>query len=187
MAVVTYLVYHPLMLSCSTRSLPPVASLLGQRRPHQQSHGYPPPPLSALIKQVRSGTSTNSFMMVDSPGMIDSPMSRSIYDRSLPDDSTDPRRGSDTSRGYDFEGVVRWFAERADVILLFFDPDKPGTTGETLSILTNSLPGMDHKLYIVLNKVRAPPPPLPRASALRRAAGMLPFSDGPLSFSVFER
>lgn len=88
--------------------------------------------------------------------MIDSPMSRSLYDRSRPDDSTTgPRsRGSDTSRGYDFEGVVRWFAERADVILLFFDPDKPGTTGETLSILTNSLPGMDHKLHIVLNKVR---------------------------------
>ncbi|RHY33496.1 hypothetical protein DYB32_001608 [Aphanomyces invadans] len=40
-----------------------------------------------------------------------------------------------------------------DVILLFFDPDKPGTTGETLSILTNSLVGMDHKLHIVLNKV----------------------------------
>jgi hypothetical protein len=58
-------------------------------------------------------------------------------------------------RGYDFEGVVRWLAERADVILLFFDPDKPGTTGETLSILTNSLPGMDHKLYIILNKVSA--------------------------------
>lgn len=57
-------------------------------------------------------------------------------------------------RGYDFEGVCKWFAERADVILLFFDPDKPGTTGETLSILTKSLAGMDHKLYIVLNKVR---------------------------------
>lgn len=97
-------------------------------------------------------------MMVDSPGMIDSPMSRSIYDSPSPDGSlTGRREGSDTSRGYDFEGVVRWFAERADVILLFFDPDKPGTTGETLSILTNSLPGMDHKLYIVLNKVRRPP------------------------------
>ena len=104
-------------------------------------------------------------MMVDSPGMIDSPMSRSLYDRSRPEDNTGPRRGSDTSRGYDFEGVVRWFAERADVILLFFDPDKPGTTGETLSILTNSLPGMDHKLYIVLNKVRVLcPAPFPRAA-----------------------
>ena len=56
------------------------------------------------------------------------------------------------NRGYDFSGVLKWFAERADVILLFFDPDKPGTTGETLSILVNSLGGMDHKLYIVLNK-----------------------------------
>jgi hypothetical protein len=55
-------------------------------------------------------------------------------------------------RGYDFEGVCRWYAERADVILLFFDPDKPGTTGETLSILTNSLSGLDHKLHIILNK-----------------------------------
>ena len=42
------------------------------------------------------------------------------------------------------------------MILLFFDPDKPGTTGETLTILTKSLAGMDHKLYIILNKVREP-------------------------------
>lgn len=48
--------------------------------------------------------------------------------------------------------MCRWYAERADVILLFFDPDKPGTTGETLSILTNSLSGLDHKLHIILNK-----------------------------------
>merc|ERR1712216_449521 len=55
-------------------------------------------------------------------------------------------------RGYDFARVTRWFAERADVILLFFDPDKPGTTGETLHILTKALVGVDHKLHIVLNK-----------------------------------
>ena len=36
--------------------------------------------------------------------------------------------------------------------MLFFDPDKPGTTGETLSILTNALNGLDHKLHIILNK-----------------------------------
>lgn len=35
---------------------------------------------------------------------------------------------------------------------ILFKPDKPGTTGETLSILTNSLSGLDHKLHIVLNK-----------------------------------
>ena len=35
----------------------------------------------------------------------------------------------------------------------FFDPDKPGTTGETLGVLTNSLKGQEHKLHIILNKV----------------------------------
>ena len=48
-----------------------------------------------------------------------------------------------------FEG---WFAHRADIVLVFFDPDKPGTTGETMSVLLSSLSGMDHKLLIVLNK-----------------------------------
>ena len=37
-------------------------------------------------------------------------------------------------------------------MLLFLDPDKPGTTGETLIVLLHSLGGMDHKLLIVLNK-----------------------------------
>jgi hypothetical protein len=43
-------------------------------------------------------------------------------------------------------------ADRADIVCLFFDPDKPGTTGETLSVLLHALSGMDHKLLIVLNK-----------------------------------
>jgi predicted GTPase len=81
-------------------------------------------------------------MMVDSPGMIDSPVSSGGFSG----------QSNATDRGYDFQGVVRWFAERADVVLLFFDPDKPGTTGETLNILLHSLGGMDHKLLIVLNK-----------------------------------
>ena len=63
-----------------------------------------------------------------------------------------PSDASTMDRGYDFVGVVRWLAERADIVCLFFDPDKPGTTGETLSILLHSLSGMDHKLLIVLNK-----------------------------------
>jgi len=72
--------------------------------------------------------------LIDSPGMIDSP-------------------GEGTGRGFDFAGAVRWFAERADVVLVFFDPEKPGTTGETLQVFTQSLQGMDHKLLIVLNKM----------------------------------
>ncbi|DAZ96290.1 TPA: hypothetical protein N0F65_008323 [Lagenidium giganteum] len=123
----------------------------------------------ALIQRtqlkVRRGINAN-FMLVDSPGMIDSP--RSVHGSShygVPPSlraSSGPTpygaqiyrgSGEGSDRGYEFPEVVRWYAERADVILLFFDPDKPGTTGETLSILTSSLIGMDHKLHIVLNKV----------------------------------
>ncbi|MFC1707741.1 GTPase, partial [Planctomycetota bacterium] len=59
----------------------------------------------------------------------------------------------ESGRGYDFVGVVRWLAERADVVIVFFDPDKPGTTGETLQVFTQSLRGIDHKLLIVMNKM----------------------------------
>ena len=106
--------------------------------------------------KVRDGIKNVDFMMVDSPGMIDSPatsggMSLLGY-AGGGGSSSSSSSPSAMDRGYDFQGVVRWFAERADVVLLFFDPDKPGTTGETLSILLHSLGGMDHKLLIVLNK-----------------------------------
>mmetsp|Transcript_5014 Transcript_5014/g.5687 ORF Transcript_5014/g.5687 Transcript_5014/m.5687 type:complete len:286 (+) Transcript_5014:72-929(+) len=96
--------------------------------------------------KIRSNTNNSNFILVDFPGMIDSPM----FSSNMGGDGGTNQKLMD--RGYDFAGVVRWFAERADVVLLFFDPDKPGTTGETLSILLKSLSGMDHKLLIVLNK-----------------------------------
>mmetsp|Transcript_26005 Transcript_26005/g.57285 ORF Transcript_26005/g.57285 Transcript_26005/m.57285 type:complete len:522 (+) Transcript_26005:131-1696(+) len=86
--------------------------------------------------QLKNRKSHLNFMLVDSPGMIDSPGGNQEF----------------MDRGYDFPGVVRWFAQRADIVLVFFDPDKPGTTGETMSVLLSSLSGMDHKLLIVLNK-----------------------------------
>ena len=92
--------------------------------------------------KLRSNTAIKDFFLVDTPGMIDSPKNTTSSDAS----------GGLMDRGYDFEGVCRWYAERADVILLFFDPDKPGTTGETLQVLTNSLAGLDYKLHIILNK-----------------------------------
>ena len=103
--------------------------------------------------KVREDIRNTNFMMVDSPGMIDSPVSSGGMSMGHNVTSSgNSSSGNIMDRGYDFQGVVRWFAERADVVLLFFDPDKPGTTGETLSILLHSLGGMDHKLLIVLNK-----------------------------------
>jgi predicted GTPase len=93
--------------------------------------------------KIRSNIAVKDFMIIDTPGMIDSPVIRN---------SNAIIKQSKSDRGYEFEDVCRWYAERADVILLFFDPDKPGTTGETLAVLTSSLVGLDHKLHIILNK-----------------------------------
>jgi len=80
------------------------------------------------------------LQIVDTPGMIDMPVQTSAQHMA-------------GGRGYNFLEVVRWFAQRADLILLLFDPDRPGTTGESLDVLTQSLSGFDHKFLIVLNKV----------------------------------
>jgi GTP-binding protein EngB required for normal cell division len=85
------------------------------------------------LKTVSDSAILDNLMLIDSPGMIDSHES--------------------AKRSYDFEGVVQWLAEKADVVLMIFDPDKPGTTGETLKVLTSSLRGLEHKMLIVLNKV----------------------------------
>lgn len=103
--------------------------------------------------KIRKDIDSN-FIMVDSPGMIDAPAN---YSGMMMRDAAQYGSSSTTAavsmdRGYDFTGVVRWFADRADIVCLFFDPDKPGTTGETLSILLHALSGMDHKLLIILNK-----------------------------------
>lgn len=74
--------------------------------------------------------------LIDSPGLID-------------------HAGSpgDMSRGYDFPAVIREFASFADLIIFFFDPGKPGTTGESLRIFTDALNDVMYKVLIVFNKV----------------------------------
>jgi hypothetical protein len=64
-----------------------------------------------------------------------------------------PGSSNDSSRGYDFKAVVRAFADSADLVIFFFDPDKPGTTGESLRVFTDCLSDVMYKLLIVFNKV----------------------------------
>lgn len=110
--------------------------------------------------KIRKDLLLNDVILVDSPGMIDIPG----YDNNIDElDTIESRRKNfkeessfsnsrKRGRGYNFTEVCRWYAERADIILLFFDPEKPGTTGETLNTLSNSLNNMEHKLFIILNK-----------------------------------
>lgn len=95
---------------------------------------FGPELLTHLRLKRRDCDILRSVTLIDSPGLIDAAK-------------------PDSERGFDFAGVVRFLAARADLVILFFDPDKPGTTGEALSIVTQSLRGIDHKLLIVMNKM----------------------------------
>jgi hypothetical protein len=102
--------------------------------PYEGLRGFGPMFLSHLRLKALPNEFLRNLTLIDSPGMIDAAKQES-------------------GRGYDFAGVVRWFAARADVVIVFFDPEKPGTTGETLQVFTESLSGIDHKLLIVMNKI----------------------------------
>ncbi|XP_065174598.1 EH domain-containing protein 3-like [Sycon ciliatum] len=54
-------------------------------------------------------------------------------------------------RGYDFEGIVSWFAHRVDLIILLFDAHKLDISDEFRRSI-GALRGNDQKIRIVLNK-----------------------------------
>lgn len=89
--------------------------------------------LQHLKVKVRNLPMLREVILVDSPGMID---------------SSDSAR----DRDYDFQGVVRRFAEICDMIFFLFDPEKPGTTGETVRIFSECLGDVQFKLRVILNK-----------------------------------
>jgi GTP-binding protein EngB required for normal cell division len=111
-----------------------------------------------------------NVILIDSPGMID-------------------EAKAESGRGFDFPGVVQWFAERADIVLMFFDPDKPGTTGETLQVFNDSLRDIDHKLLIVMNKMDQfrSLPDLARAygALCWNLAKVIPRKDLPMIYNTF--
>ena len=54
-------------------------------------------------------------------------------------------------RNYDYDAVMKWFAERADLIIVMFDAHKLDVSDELKSVLENFRPHSD-KVRIVLNK-----------------------------------
>jgi EH domain-containing protein 1 len=55
------------------------------------------------------------------------------------------------SRNYDYEGVMKWFAERADLIIVMFDAHKLDISDELKRVMELMIPHLD-KIRIVLNK-----------------------------------
>ena len=92
--------------------------------------------LQHLRIKVRNRPLLKTVTLIDSPGMIDS-------------------AEHTVDRAYDFEGVVRLLAELCDMVFFLLDPDKPGTTGETVNVFSKCLGGMEFKLRVLLNKCDA--------------------------------
>jgi len=55
------------------------------------------------------------------------------------------------SRNYDYESVMKWFAERADLIIIMFDAHKLDISDELKRVMELMIPHLD-KVRIVLNK-----------------------------------
>ena len=89
--------------------------------------------LQHLQVKVRNRPYLKHVNLIDSPGMIDTAEGHA-------------------TRSYDFPGAVRKFAELADLVFFLFDPDKPGTTAEAVSVLSKCLFGIEFKLRVLLNK-----------------------------------
>jgi len=55
------------------------------------------------------------------------------------------------NRNYDYEAVMKWFAERADLIIVMFDAHKLDISDEMKQVMELMIPHLD-KIRIVLNK-----------------------------------
>lgn len=55
------------------------------------------------------------------------------------------------NRGYEFDKIVRWFADRVDMILILFDVAKLDISDEFRRVIM-AVKGNDHKIHILLNK-----------------------------------
>jgi len=75
-------------------------------------------------------------------------------------------------RGYEFEAVVKWFADRVDMILILFDVSKMDISDEFRRVI-EGLQGNDSKIHIMLNKAD-----VVTTSELMRVYGALMWSLG---------
>jgi EH domain-containing protein 1 len=90
----------------------------------------------------------NNFLSRMEGSEMDAPILRNI---TLVDTPGILSGAKQRSRNYDYEGVMKWFAERADLIIIMFDAHKLDISDELKRVMELMIPHSD-KLRVVLNK-----------------------------------
>ncbi|CAG2121133.1 unnamed protein product, partial [Medioppia subpectinata] len=131
--------------------IPGNALVIDADRQFRQLAKFGNPFLNRLQISETNSEVLESLSFIDTPGILSGEKQR-------------------TDRGYDFTGVLQWFAERVDRIVLMFDANKLDISDEMKSAI-EALRGHDDKMRIILNKADTVPP-----NQLMRVYGALMWS-----------